>query len=173
MATLRRSFPTFLRTFIHHRRYAQQPPATLNSTVVSGKIPGGSSEHGTTQEISAKSTNAQNSLKNMSETSNPRKSPFDSLGMSLNAPLTGERSMIDGLGPTTFTISGVRVKGSVLIMPTYSTLWKIDEWTDLCPAAFTLVKVSLPRPDIVVLGTGASILVSFIIWSVCMLPFSR
>lgn len=79
--------------------------------------------------------------------------------MSLNTPLTGERSSIDALGPTTFTISGVRVHGSVLIMPNYSTLWNIDDWTHVSPPAFTLIKLAHPRPDIVLFGTGASVLV--------------
>lgn len=85
---------------------------------------------------------------------------FGALGMSLNTPLTGTRSVIDALGPTTFTIGGVRVKGGVLIMPLFSTLWNVDTWDDLCPEAFTLVKLTLPKPDILILGCGATVLVS-------------
>lgn len=85
--------------------------------------------------------------------------PFDALGMTLNTPLTGARSVIDSIGPTGFTINGVRVQGSVLIMPTYSTLWNINNWNDVSPAALALIKISNPRPDILLLGSGANYLV--------------
>lgn len=75
-------------------------------------------------------------------------------------PESSERAVIDALGPSSFTISGVRVSGSVLIMPKFSTLWNVDEMDDIAPNAFALVKLVLPRPDVVVIGTGAELLVS-------------
>lgn len=91
-------------------------------------------------------------------------SPFDSLGVNLSAealgPESSERAVIEALGPLSFTISGVRVAGSVLIMPRFSTLWNIDSIDDITPNAFALVKLVFPRPDVMVIGTGAELLVS-------------
>lgn len=90
-------------------------------------------------------------------------SPFDTLGVNLSAdalgPESSERAVIDALGPTSFTISGVRVSGSVLVMPRFSTLWNVDGVNYISPNAFALVKLVLPRPDVVVIGTGAELLV--------------
>lgn len=87
------------------------------------------------------------------------RNPLQALGMTLDGPMPVQRSVIDALGPTSFTISGVRVSGSVLIMPDYSTVWNIDDMSQLVPDAFALIKLALPRPDLVLIGTGASTLV--------------
>lgn len=104
------------------------------------------------------SENTEHKVKSSKEHAEPS-SPFDALGMTLNAPLTGKRSVIDSIGPTSFTINGVRVRGSVLLMPTYSTLWNVNNWNDVSPAAFALIKMSIPRPDILLVGSGATCLV--------------
>lgn len=87
-------------------------------------------------------------------------SPFDLLGTDLvGAPTLGSlRASIDALGPTSFTISGVRVAGSVLVMPDFSTLWNVDSVDQIVPQAFALVKLIRPRPDVVFVGTGAQLL---------------
>lgn len=89
---------------------------------------------------------------------------FTALGTDLTpdalGPESQTRAVIDGLGPTSFTISGVRVSGSVLIMPRFSTLWNVQCNADISPAAFTLVKLIAPRPDLVVVGTGTRLVVS-------------
>lgn len=88
---------------------------------------------------------------------------FDSLGIDLSAhalgPASSARAIIDALGPMSFTISGVRVSGSVLVMPHFSTLWNVDDVHSLKPQAFTLIKLIDPRPDVVLVGTGAELLV--------------
>lgn len=98
---------------------------------------------------------------NQKRTSNP----FDNLGYQLiqdpstSEPEAVQRSVIDALGHSSFTISGVRVSGSVLIMPFFSTLWNVDAMQQINPNAFALVKLAHPRPDIVLVGTGANLLV--------------
>ena len=93
-------------------------------------------------------------------------SPFDALGYqlgdepSVEGPHATQRGVIDGLGETSFTISGVRVTGPVLVMPYFSTLWNVEQMQDITPQSFALIKLMVPRPDIVLIGTGAQILVS-------------
>lgn len=94
-----------------------------------------------------------------------RKTPFDSLGYELidsspAEPQAIQRAVIDGLGPNSFTVSGVRVAGSVLVMPFFSTIWNVDHFERITPSSLALVKLVVPRPDILVLGTGATLLVS-------------
>lgn len=82
------------------------------------------------------------------------------LGADASELQSTKRAVIESLGPTSFTINGVRVVGSVLIMPHFSTLWNIDRFEQVCPDAFALVKLMHPRPDICIIGTGAELLVS-------------
>lgn len=94
-----------------------------------------------------------------------RNTPFDSLGYELIdsysiEPQAVQRAVIDGLGPNSFTISGVRVAGSVLVMPFFSTMWNVERLKHITASSFTLIKLVAPRPDILLLGTGAKLLVS-------------
>lgn len=92
-----------------------------------------------------------------------RESQFAKLGVSLGGlpSLSGQRSVIDSIGPTSFTVSGVRVSGSLLVLPTFSTLWNVNSLDDISPVAFTLIKLCNPRPDLVLIGTGLVMKVSF------------
>jgi uncharacterized protein len=44
----------------------------------------------------------------------------------------------------------------VFLFPHFATIWNVASRTELCPAAFVLPKLLLPRPDLVVLGMGRS-----------------
>lgn len=92
-----------------------------------------------------------------------RESAFDKLGVSLGGAttLSRQRSVIDSIGATTFTVSGVRVSGSLLVMPTFSTLWNVNSLEEISPLSFTLIKLSNPRPDVVLIGTGSVMAVRF------------
>ncbi|CAN8075206.1 unnamed protein product [Agarophyton chilense] len=89
----------------------------------------------------------------------PTTAPFDSLGYELintsTEPQAVQRAVIDSIGTTSFTVSGVRVYGSVIIMPFFSTVWNVDSIHQVSPSSFALVKLIVPRPDIMLVGTGA------------------
>lgn len=95
--------------------------------------------------------------------SNSASHSFGALGMDLNADIdeaqSTKRAVIESIGSNSFTISGVRVSGSVLIMPHISTIWNVDRFSQIQPPAFALIKLMNPRPDICIIGTGAQLLV--------------
>ena len=96
----------------------------------------------------------------------PPSSHFDALGLDLSkdalGPESEKRAVIEAFGPSSFTISGVRVAGSVLIMSKFSTLWNVNGMADITSDTFALVQLIVPRPDVVIVGTGAELLVSFV-----------
>lgn len=87
----------------------------------------------------------------------PQKNAFQGLGMSLDAEAHSELVVIDALGPSSFTIGGVLVAGSVLLLPHLATLWNVDKHEHITPEAFALIKLHYPRPDLLVLGTGPTV----------------
>ena len=109
---------------------------------------------------SLRRSNNQNSLKRPS-------SPFDALGYELgdNTPpldsrVGGQRATIDSIGPSGFTINSVRVSGSLIVMPFFSTFWNVQNIQHVSPHSLALVKLIFPKPDLLILGTGKNILVS-------------
>lgn len=95
--------------------------------------------------------------------SEKKQSPsLEALGYTIVDP-DAQRTAIDAIGPTSFTVSGVRVTGSILLTSHFATLWNVSHISHLSPPAFALVKLLFPRPDFVLIGTGAlSLVCSFL-----------
>lgn len=89
-------------------------------------------------------------------------SPLSALGTDLSSgfidPSSSARAVIDAIGPSSFTISGVHVTQSVLVLSHMSTFWNVKDVKDLKPDAFMLLKLIVPRPDVVLVGTGKEII---------------
>lgn len=110
-----------------------------------------------------------------------RSSPFDALGYELgdNTPppldsrVGGHRATIDSIGPSGFTINGVRVSGSVIVMPFFSTFWNVEQMQQVSPQSLALIKLIFPKPDLLILGTGKNIVVCVLAFiSVIIIYFS-
>lgn len=54
-------------------------------------------------------------------------------------------------------MSGVRVEGSLLLLPHLATYWNVNRAEEISPHAFTLLKIHNPRPEMLILGTGANV----------------
>ncbi|MGD9511272.1 MAG: Mth938-like domain-containing protein [Geminicoccaceae bacterium] len=62
--------------------------------------------------------------------------------------------LVQAYGPGGFTISGVRHKGSILVLPERVLPWAATDPEALDEAAFAPLRAVEPVPDILVVGTG-------------------
>lgn len=65
--------------------------------------------------------------------------------------------VIQGYFTNGFMIRGVRVMGSVALLPRGMLHWKVTGEHDVCPESFSLFHMIEPRIDLVVLGTGSKV----------------
>ena len=66
------------------------------------------------------------------------------------------RQVIEGYGPGGFTISGVRLTGSLLVFPEQTLAWSATDATHLDAAAFDPVIAAEPAVEILLFGCGAT-----------------
>ena len=66
------------------------------------------------------------------------------------------RQVIQNYGSGQFTVSGVRLAGSALVFPEHSLAWNVTKFEALSIDDFAEVTHADPRPEILLLGMGAS-----------------
>lgn len=65
-----------------------------------------------------------------------------------------DRQLIQGYAGGSFRVSGVRYQGSILVFPSRVVPWAMASPAGLDLASLEAVRDAVPRPDILVLGTG-------------------
>jgi len=53
-----------------------------------------------------------------------------------------------------FNISGVFMRGSVLVFPRYTLLWNVEKAVDVSPRSMAPFHMMNPKPELVIVGTG-------------------
>ncbi|KAA8496961.1 NADH dehydrogenase ubiquinone 1 alpha subcomplex assembly factor 3 [Porphyridium purpureum] len=65
-----------------------------------------------------------------------------------------ERVIIEKYGRNSFEISGVDLRGAVLVFPSFALLWNVRTAAEIVPGAFVALTTLNPRPDLLLLGLG-------------------
>ncbi|MEK0085224.1 Mth938-like domain-containing protein [Benzoatithermus flavus] len=66
-----------------------------------------------------------------------------------------DRQLIQGYGSGSFTVSGVRHRGSLLVFPDHVLSWSVATPAELDLASLAPVRDAVPRPEILIVGSGA------------------
>lgn len=68
------------------------------------------------------------------------------------------RTQILGSDKWGFNVNGIYMRGSVLAFGNFSLLWNVTSVVDISPRSLSPVHMVLPKPDLLLIGTGPTYL---------------
>ncbi len=69
--------------------------------------------------------------------------------------IPADRQVIDTYAPGRFRVSNVVHEGAVIVFPDHSIAWDVPGFADLTVDHFAAVLAADPKPDVLLLGSGA------------------